>query len=140
MTNLLKLTEYFTAQDAIKADIARVNNILVANGMKQVGTKYTGFKRDIYVGENLGASAIESFSIIDEMMTYAVQDYGSDYNYYAIPVSYLDLTDEQVVAELKRIASAKEAATADAKKQADAAKDKADYELYLKLKDKFDKA
>lgn len=140
MTNLQKLTEYFTAQAAIKADIARVNNILVANGMKQVGAQYTGFKRYIYVVEKIGPSAIESFSIADEMMTYAVQDYGSDYNYYTIPVSYLDLTDEQVVAQLKRIADAMEAATADAKKQADAAKDKADYELYQKLKAKFEKA
>jgi hypothetical protein len=74
------------------------------------------------------------------MMTYAVQDYGSDYNYYTIPVSYLELTDEQVVAQLKRIADAMEAATADARKQADAAKDKADYELYQKLKAKFEQA
>lgn len=140
MTNLQKLTEYFTAQAAIKADIARVNNILVANGMKQVGAQYTGFKRYIYVGEKLTHSSIESFSIADEMITYAVQEYGSDYNYYTIPVSYLDLTDEQVVAQLKRIADAMEASMADARKQADAAKDKADYELYLKLKDKFEQA
>lgn len=136
MTNLQKLTEYFTAQAAIKADIARVNNILVANGMKQAGTKYTGFDRDIYVGEKLGIGAIESFSIADEMMTYAVQDYGSDYNYYTIPVSYLDLTDEQVVAELKRIASAMEAATDAARLK----REQADYELYKKLKAKFEPA
>ncbi len=136
MTNLQKLTEYFTAQAAIKADIARVNNILVTNGMKRVGTKYTGFNREIYVGEKLAHSSIESFSIADEMMTYAVQEYGSDYNYYPIPVSYLDLTDEQVVAELKRLASAMEAATADARSK----QEQADYELYKKLKAKFEQA
>lgn len=140
MTNLLQLTDYFTAQAAIKADIARVNNILVANGIKRVATKYTDCDREIYVGEKVGITAIESFSIADEMMTYAVQEYGSDYNYYTIPASYLDLTDEQVVGELKRIVAKMEAATADARKQSEAAKDKADYELYQKLKAKFEQA
>lgn len=140
MTNLQTLTEYFTAQAAIKADIARVSNILVSNGVNRAGTKYTGFPREIYVGGRVDASFIEGFSIHNEMLTYAVPEYGNESDYYTIPVSYLDLTDEQVVAELKRIADAMEAATADAKKQAEAAKAKADYELYQQLKAKFDKA
>ena len=141
MTSLLKLTEYYKEQDAIKADIARVANVLADNlmsvhNMTQIDHKYTGFEQEIFVGGRVNPKILEGFYIRDEMMKCAVPVYGDEYDYYSIPVSYLDMTDEQLVAECKRIGSAIEAA----KQEKADARDKADYELYLKLKARFEKA
>jgi len=151
MTSKKEIEQYFALGKKIRQDIIRVSEAMARNGFSVIPGNLIGYKFDIdlvpagtecddivYLDYTISDDAHDTFEAI-------TVDSDGDTCSWTVPTAFLGLSDKALEKKIEEIKEAekkrneKEMESARRRQRRDAKKaEKAEYELYMKLKEKFD--